>query len=200
MNGCGKPTFLYPNGILFPEKMRCCDRRGRIPEIMFVASEFKPWHGLDLLLESVSNSNKQFVLHLVGRLGAADFERASLDTRVRIYGYLPAFEISRLAEQCWVGLSTLALGRNGMEQACPLKVREYLLHGLPSYGSYQETFPGDVDFFRNGPPKIETILDFAHWIRQASRESVITAARPYISKELILQELYDDIKKVLIKR
>ena len=82
-----------------------------------------------------------------------------------------------------------------MEQACPLKVREYLLHGLPSYGSYQDIFPENVNFFRNGPPKIETILDFTHQMRQVSRESVITAVRPYISQELILQELYDGIKR-----
>ena len=195
MKESGKPAFLYPNGILFPEEVRCCDRRGQIPEILFVASEFKAWNGLDLLLESVSNSKKQFVLHLVGQVRTTDLERASSDSRVRIHGYLSTSEIAKLAEQCWVGLSTLALCRKGMEQACPLKVREYLLHGLPSYGSYQDIFPENVNFFRNGPPKIETILDFTHQMRQVSRESVITAVRPYISQELILQELYDGIKR-----
>src|SRR5690606_3952676 len=38
-----------------------------------------------------------------------------------------------------VAIGTLALHRKGMGEACPLKIREYLAHGLPTITAYSDT-------------------------------------------------------------
>ncbi len=44
---------VYPNGILYSDgDDALVDRRGDRPEIIFVASYFFDWHGLDALFDS----------------------------------------------------------------------------------------------------------------------------------------------------
>lgn len=188
-----KPIFVYPNGICLSQERTRYDRRGQVPEILFVASSFKPWQGLDLLMDSIMDSREQVVLHLVGRVDPKIHELVAHDCRVKVHGVLSSEEILKLSETCWIGLSTLALERNNMTQACPLKVREYLANGLPSYGSYTEAFPPNFEFYQCGPIDIKDMLDFAYRVRHCSKDSVVSSAGPYISKESRLQELYSEL-------
>ena len=50
---------------------------------------------------------------------------------IRLPGRLARAEYEPVAARCTVGFGTLALHRKGMEEACALKVREYLAMGLP---------------------------------------------------------------------
>jgi len=188
-----KPVFLYPNGILVPDDQEVADRRGKFPEVLFVSSKFNSWQGLDRLLDCVEQAKDNCVFHLVGRLNQEDSDRASRVSRIKIHGELTEVEIKALTEQCWIGLSALAVDRKGMVEACPLKVREYLGYGLPAYGSHQDVFPEEFDFYKNGSINLREILDFAYKMRDCPRAEVISAALPYISKELIVQKLYRDL-------
>lgn len=187
--GCvDKPTCVYPNGIMF----RCLeirDRRSRdVPEMLFVAN-FAPWHGLDILLDEVARSDEDFVLHLVGTVPEG-LVSMTKDTRIRAYGHLDQPKIVELSQQCWIGLSSFALFRKKMKQACPLKVREYLMLGLPVYGDYQDVFPSDVSYFMNGSGKLEEVIDFCHRTRVLEKGQVVDMARPQIDKVALLQRLY----------
>ncbi|MCP6060133.1 hypothetical protein NL388_33245, partial [Klebsiella pneumoniae] len=73
--------FLYPNGVFF-DQGPVPDSRTEVPELLFVAGHFASWHGLDLLLDEISSSRDQFVLHLVGDLSEDDHVRASMDKRI----------------------------------------------------------------------------------------------------------------------
>lgn len=187
-----KPGYVYPNGIFYPEKRKkySVDQRGLVPEILFVASFFANWHGLDLLLDDIAKSNSNFVLHLVGALSAKDRLRASRDPRIKIHGPLKRDDINKLSQLCWLGLSSFALNRKKMKQACTLKVREYLMNGLPVYAGYQDVFPHDFSFYKMGPPDIEKILDYARSIRNRTRWDVARQAEPFISKTELLPGLY----------
>lgn len=196
-----KPTFVYPNGIYMSERNSGNEgSRGNIPEFLFVASYFSPWHGLDLLLDEVSRNTSPFVLHLVGGLSDADRERAGSDSRVKIHGFLSESEIDLLANKSWVGLSSFALNRAGLEQACTLKVREYLAYGLPVYAGYLEVFPKNFSYYRVGPPDINKIINYAMEVKRVDRAKVRDSARPLISKQVLVDALYADLCGSGIKR
>ena len=186
-------SLVYPNGIEYDSDV-CLDRRGKVVELLFVASKFSPWHGLDRLLASILKSEDDFILHLVGELRAPDLLLAEADPRVRLHGRLSEDEIQSLASACTLGLSSLALDRNGMEQACTLKVRHYLRMGLPVYASYLDVFPNSFSYYRSGPPELTEILRFAVECAEYSREDVSETARPFIEKISLLRGLAQAIQ------
>ena len=166
------------------------DRRSlSVPEILFVASSFSPWHGLDLLLNSLSESDEEFVLHLVGRIPKADKVAALKDPRIVLHGLCDQDKVSELSEHAWVGLSSFGLDRKAMKQACTLKVREYLLRGVPVYAGYDDVFPKEFCAYRKGPASISLILSYAREIRHMARLDVVRVAEPFISKERLLKGL-----------
>ena len=181
--------YLYPNGIVY-ESHVAADKREKIPELLFVAGFFAPWHGLDLLLKELGSNSERFVLHLVGGLSEVDRLRAESDERVILHGHQDSEGIRMIAARCMVGLSSFGLSRIGMEEACTLKVREYLMMGLPVYAGYREVLPQTFTFYRSGPPSIPDILSFARSVSSASREQVAASAKPYIDKAAILDTLY----------
>lgn len=192
----GKPGYIYPNGIYYGHDngSGLQDTRGEIPELLFIASHFAPWHGLDRLLASLPSSDAPFILHLVGRLSAADKAAAAADSRIELHGQMDPASIRALSQKCWLGLSSFALDRNGMREACTLKVREYLLNGLPVYANYKDVFPEEFRYYRMGNPDISDILRYGWSVRDATRTEVSEAARPFISKSALLQALHDWLK------
>lgn len=186
------PAFVYPNGgphLGSPVPANLSD----IPELLFVATRFSTWHGLDLLLVSIATNKESFTLHIVGRMSPRDAATAQRDPRIVVHGPLPGAAIRTLAGRCWLGISALALFRNGMTQGCPLKVRDYLSMGLPVFGAYDEVFPEDFPFYVKGEPTIDAVLATAHRLRSSSRSQVSAEARPYISKRLLLSSLYSEL-------
>lgn len=192
-----KQGYVYPNGIYYPDAgaEHGLDGRGVLPEVLFVASHFVSGIGLDRLLDSLAGSSSDFILHLVGTLNPEDEARAVQDRRVRLHGMLSGSQIEVLSQKCWVGLSSFALDRKGMEQACTLKVREYLFHGLPVYANYRDVFPDDFSYYRIGPPDIDRILEYAASTRGVARAEVAAQARPFISKSVLLADLHGWLRK-----
>ena len=186
-----KSQHLYPNGIVFKESAHIDRRDATVPELLFVAN-FAPWHGLDVLLKEVAKNQEHFVLHLVGTI-PSDLEVLLQDPRIRVHGKLNHAQISQLSQQCWVGLSSFALARKQMRQACPLKAREYWMLGLPVYGDYEEALLAPTPYYRQGTESIAAILHFAHDMRGVSKEEVSYAMRPHIDKSVLLLKLYQDL-------
>lgn len=187
----GRSSYVYPNGIVF-KAMQLPDRRGpNIPELLFVAN-FSPWHGLDVLLDSVSKSDEEFVLHLVGKIPESLLVNTN-DSRIKVHGPMGRQEIAVLSQKCWIGLSSFALFRKDMKQACPLKVREYLMLGLPVYGDYQDVFPDNSLFFCMGSERVDEILGFARTVRGLSKMDVAEMSRGYINKIDLLDGLVNYI-------
>ncbi len=182
-----KPTFIYPNGIvLSTEKLE--DKRDlSTPELLFVAN-FAPWHGLDLLLESLRMSDEKLILHLVGKIPSNVMHLVN-DTRIVVHGEIKQNEISELSKKCWVGLSSFGLHRKKMTQACPLKVREYLMLGLPVYGDYKDIFPEKAFFFKYGNESISDIIKFCRQSRILNKNHVRSESKPFICKVNLLDKL-----------
>jgi len=150
-------SAVYPNGIIYSNFV-AADERTKIPELIFIASDFYPWQGLDLLLSELENNTDDLVLHLVGHLSKGDQNRVNRDSRVKFHGYLSRDQIQSLICRSSVGLTALALERKNMKQACTLKAREYLMMGLPVYSGHTDVFPTEFPYYRCGPVDLAAIL------------------------------------------
>jgi glycosyltransferase involved in cell wall biosynthesis len=187
-----KPCYIYPNGIRY-ENINLVDQRDEyVPELLFVAN-FAPWHGLDLLFESIRRNAENFKLHIVGEIPKSLISIAHSDARIVLHGKLSHYQIIELSQCCWLGLSSFALWRNKMTQACPLKVREYLMNGLSVYGDYNDVFPKEFLFYKKGPADIAFIIDYARKIRIFSKEDVSDASRKLIEKKSLLSLLHSNL-------
>jgi hypothetical protein len=187
--------LIYPNGIL-QSNNKVKDLRSQIPEIIFIASYFSPWHGLDLILDQMKKNSINFKLHLVGNLSSQDLANAKMDDRIVVHGNLTQNRIAELYSTMWMSLSSLALYRNEMNQACPLKNRESLSLGIPVYGSHEEVFPQSFKFYKQGPVELQEIIKQAIAFRKFKREEVIKSSEPLISKSTILQNLYNQLCEI----
>lgn len=195
-NGKDKKVILYPNGIIM-NNPPVEDKRGEIPEFLFVAGHFSPWHGLDLLLNDMRSNNKNFLLHLVGGLSESDRRLAENDHRVVLHGMKTHSEICEIATTCWAGLSSFALHRNNMRQACTLKVREYLMMGLPVLSGYEDVFPRDMRYYRKINPSVEDLLQSSSESINYSRLEVRECSRKQIDKVTLLKTLNDSLLEVM---
>jgi hypothetical protein len=57
---------------------------------------------------------------------------------VKLYGFLGQERYRALLAEVDVGIAPLALHRKHMDEACPLKTREYLALGLPVVAGYRD--------------------------------------------------------------
>ncbi|MDO1528145.1 hypothetical protein QMK61_04790 [Fulvimonas sp. R45] len=181
-------TAVFPNGVEYSDDVVLDERQG-LPKLLYVAGTFAVWHGLDLLLSALRESKEELTLHLIGQLSEHEHRLAARDPRVRLHGSMPRESIRKIAALCDIGLSTFALQRKKMYQACTLKVRDYLTMGLPVYAGYDDVFPSAFQYYVNGPVSIEAIVKYAKSMRSVSRQVVADAARPYIDKGVLMKDL-----------
>ncbi|MCB0478127.1 MAG: hypothetical protein KDC84_08185 [Crocinitomicaceae bacterium] len=94
------------------------------------------WHGVDIVLESMKHSSKKLQLFVVGEVS-----KEKENPNVIYTGRLNAEEISALIikNNIHIGLGSMALFRAGLNEASPLKVRDYLSRGLPVVLNYYDT-------------------------------------------------------------
>lgn len=109
--------------------------------LVFIGTDNQPWHGIDEILR-LAGIKTNWSFHIIGTNGVE--YQSGTGKNVTFHGKLKQDEYIRIFEQCDIAIGTMALYRKKMQEACPLKVREYLLHGLPVIIGYQ-----DVDFNNN---------------------------------------------------
>lgn len=139
------PTAVIANGIklthykTLPEVAESDDR----PRFGFVGSAGCPWHGVDLIAD-LARQCPQWRFDVVGY--KPDDLPSPPPDNVTCHGHQPREVYEAILARCDVAFGSMALHRNGMKEACPLKVREYLAYGLPVIIGYQDT-----DFLEGAP-------------------------------------------------
>ncbi len=197
---CGfKPKYIFPNGIDSKLIGLAGDNRDGAPEFIFISSYFANWHGLDLFLDILEADDSPCLLHLVGQISSADMNRIkttnSLSQRITIHGKLAAGEINKLMASCDLGLSSFALFRNDMQEACTLKVREYLAAGLAVFAGHKDSgLPDDFAYYRYNENSLKNIISYAIATRSVSRKTIRLAALPHIEKKQLLLDCYEWIQ------
>lgn len=142
------PRLVLANGIDLSQIPFTERTTNEVPQLAFVGSPGQAWHGVDKLAALAAQlPDAQF--HVVGPTREA-CERAlgGLPGNVHCHGHLGGAEVAELLCRMDFGIGSLALHRNSMNEACPLKVRRYLAHGLPVISGCRDTdIPGSCDFF-----------------------------------------------------
>ncbi len=99
-----------------------------------------PWHGLDRLMAGMCSYNgpERLVVHLIGQIDTPLSVNMPSQVHTVIHGRLAGGELDRTLAQMHLGISSLALHRAGLAQACPLKSREFAARGLPFVYAYDD--------------------------------------------------------------
>lgn len=108
--------------------------RNSSPRLVFMGMPGPRWHGIDDFLLLAKN-RPEWSFDLIGPTGS-DFQ---LPENVQAHGTMPYEFYRPILQQADVAVSSLAWYRNHMNEASPLKSREYLALGLPVIGGYQDT-------------------------------------------------------------
>lgn len=106
------------------------------PLAIFLAGTLMPWHGIDKLLV-LARELPQWRFALVGV--PVDALEGPPPANVELHPSMPREGYARLLAQADVGIGSLAMHRAGLSEANPLKVREYLAHGLPVILGFEDT-------------------------------------------------------------
>lgn len=131
----GKPIEVIANGVSSDWSKECISRKlKKNAQLVFVGSPDQPWHGVDKIADLAGNL-VDVDFHIVGGHSApAD----PLDN-VTYHNNMNSRQLVELYSWMDIGIGTLALHRKNMEEASPLKVRDYLLNGLPVIIGYDDT-------------------------------------------------------------
>jgi len=128
--------IVIPNSLPLNEFPSSVPQNNKLPKIFFIGSPNMPWQGIDLIVKLAEATIDDLEFHIVGY---EELNNVLLPSNVRNYGFLTYDEYQGVLVECDLGLGTMALGRKNMREACPLKVREYLAHGLPVILPYLDT-------------------------------------------------------------
>jgi len=201
-----KPVFVYPNGIEICAERDCAKKQvaSGVINAIFVASKFFVWNGLDDILFSFNSFDfqrldmlgKTLKIHIVGDLDSnfgVDVPGILRNGKHEIvfHGLQTKEELSYLMGISDFGIGAFNLGIAGLEEACTLKVREYLSEGLPVYSGHVDvSIPKDFQYYRIGKPEIGAMVDFYFDINGSSRDVVSSAAEQFIDKTTLLKNFY----------
>lgn len=127
-------TEFVTNGVEFTEVSSKLEFKF---DLVFIATETKPWHGVTIIL-SWAKSLPGLRFLLIGE-GIQDLvNNYSEMGNVTIMKNIPAEEEKRILSSCVVGISSLNLSTLNMHEGSPLKTRTYLANGLPVIVGYDD--------------------------------------------------------------
>jgi glycosyltransferase involved in cell wall biosynthesis len=138
----GKPGEVIANGIDLSTIPPAPPADNARPRVVFLGSARQAWHGVDK------------IVWLAGAMPEADFDIVGYRTaemqevlgsdwvappNLNVRGVLARADYEPIIASADLAIGTLALHRKNMEEACPLKVREYLAYGIPVVIAYDDT-------------------------------------------------------------
>ncbi len=140
--GFGRPTEVIANSIALADFTPAPPPPPGPPRLIFIGTAGTPWHGLERLAE-LARLLPEARFEVVG-VTPADWSRSvpaasPPPANVTLHGPLPRTGYAPLIAQATAAIGSLALFKNAMAEACPLKVREYLACGLPVLAAYADT-------------------------------------------------------------
>ncbi len=157
-HGTQLPIEVIPNGVMLSDGLQ-----GQMPvfdgkhlTMVFVASQYHAYHGLERVLLGMLGYHGEVKLTLVMvGLAMEDLPGATQSLLLQVgekvclkqEAQLSAKALALVYAGCHLGLGTLGLYKLSMREACSLKVREYLRYGLPFvYAGNDVEFSGDEMF------------------------------------------------------
>jgi len=153
-------SILISNGIYVTSYpfVPCTDNKK--PNLVFIASNPKRApHGLDKII-LMSKFLKEFTFHIIGANGN------NRDNLI-YHGILSNEKAADIIKNADFGISSLSLYRLKLEEACPLKSRQYLAMGIPIiYGYKDPDIKDDYLFALKLPNSEDNVISNIKLIRQ----------------------------------
>ena len=150
-----KPSVVIGNGINTELYEFVPSTKTKRPSLVFIGSPNQKWHGVEKI-KVLAQKLKDFDFHIIGLDGN---NRENLF----FHGYLENHIAKRIVQNQDVGIGTLSLYENKMNEASPLKTRQYFAHGLPVIYAYDDTdIEQDISFLLHLPntqKNIEVSID-----------------------------------------
>ena len=85
-------------------------------------------------------------------IGYSSSDFMDIPNNVTFHGILTSDDYKKILSESDVAIGSLSLHINNMNEACTLKVREYLAFGIPTIIGYKDSdFPGSVPFLLELP-------------------------------------------------
>jgi hypothetical protein len=147
--------------------------RRRLAAVMLVGY-MAPWAGVDKA-RTLAKALPDIDVHVVGDVGS---QIEPTPANLHLHGLLARSQYRSILEHSDIGIGPLALHRKGMHEASPLKVREYLSHGLPVLLAHDDTdFPGPTPWYLLQIPNDEgnvaaAVADIDTWLRSVAGRRV----------------------------
>ena len=151
-------------------------------QFLFIGSLDQEWQGTDQLIE-LARMMPEIKFNIVGQTKS----NLPSSENVFFHGLLNSEQYSEVASKCHLAFGTLNQQVTGMNEASPLKVREYLALGLPVVIRYIDTdFQEDHQFILKLPIDGRRLVDFKVEIMDflgiwASKRVYEFEVAPYIS-------------------
>lgn len=135
LHGDGRPHTVIANGVRFEDAPPAAPAPRARPRLVFLAGSPDPWQGVDKVL-ALATAAPEWDVVVVGGSPAVP---GRLPANVMVLPRMPREAYGAVLADSDVAIGTLALHRKGLDEACPLKVRESLAHGLPTIIGYEDT-------------------------------------------------------------
>ncbi len=130
---CNNNISVIPNSTpMNGESIKCRGIKESPVKLFFIGSPGLKWHGTEKLQILAEKYPKEIEVHIVGIEGRNK-------ENIFWYGYLQENEYLEILKNCNICVGTLALYEKGLDEACPLKVREYMNYGFPVILGYKDT-------------------------------------------------------------
>jgi glycosyltransferase involved in cell wall biosynthesis len=168
--GFKNPRCVIANGIDFDAFTPLPAPKNDRPVIAFVGTPGYRWHGVDKLHDlALACADIKFDV-----IGYQADDQASKPANIVFHGFLGRDDYMKILAGADVSCGSLALHRNNMQEASPLKVRESLAYGVPMILPFMDTdlHDLDADFLLRLPntednvrSNADAIREFAHRMR-----------------------------------
>ena len=147
--------IVIANGINLEDYPQLLAPNNSQPRLIFLGKPRQVWHGIDKVLW-LAKTHPSWHFDLIGP-SVSDLEE--IPNNVSVHGYLDRIGYEQIISQADIAIGTLSLHLNRMQEACPLKVREYLAYGIPTVIGYQDTdFPDNVPFLLQLPSHPDNVI------------------------------------------
>jgi hypothetical protein len=175
-----KPSAVISNGISTDdvEFTSFTPYDGKKLKMICIVSAFAPWHGLERLLSGLRlySGSVHVAVCLLGNIGSVYLKEIKKihnpHVTIKMPGMKYGAELSKYFYESTIAVSSLALYKNRMNEACVLKSREYVARGIPFIYAYNDPdIPDDCRFAlklpNNGTPvDLNKVIDFAGTVAQ----------------------------------
>ena len=206
------PKVVISNGIdsykIIQTRFKQFD--GKELNMILVASKYSNWHGIERLFESMDNyaGSIKLFLNIVGDLKPIKFKFKDNKHDVKYHSVKNGAELDELFELMNLGIGTLGLFKKGMNEACPLKVKEYCSRGIPFIKAYQDTDIDRIDDFKdfylnfpndNSLINFEKVIDFISLLSKDNKsvsERMHDAAVKHLDWKIKMLDYHRFVEKV----